>query len=702
MIAVLKNKYFPWLFTIPLFFCVRHYNGIVMDAILYITQYVHSIDPTRFLSDPAFEFGNQGELGCFSLFLGYFLEFLGVNQGAFIYTFLMQFLWIFLAICLIKSIGNLLKSQLWVLPLSILFVVFFAHGMTFSSIRFFQYIESYACSRSLSMVFGLGGLVLLLKQKKTTSLLLFFVGTIVHPITAGWCLPAWLIFFFPKIRIPIAIFSLLLPLSGFLHYGKFDFFPNDWLSRPLSFAPCYESIGRFVVLFSFFTFVVRRFSEKKEILNLSRALSFLLIIALYWDFCGGYGEHIFLYQVQPWRILWMPSVVAVPLGLFFIKDAIRRILKCKRVSTYDFALFMLIASFLMPINFVTISIASAYLLTKSPSFVTKKDFIIVFSFFIVTGIAIQQYHGWSLQGFPSFLGYNFFTIEKIRNSILLYQLLFIICLSILFFRKKNYVPIALLLFYLFFPKFMVAPFFALFFAFAPRRRKKIFVLGGILTGLIVLADGLLESETRFFKITNGMPQNFIWICFSTVISFGIILLPKKLMSVCFGIWLLFCCLFAGFKYDNRTQEKKKAETQLNEYLHTSIFPQIAERGRTLFVVSGTYENEPRLRFLTGSYYTNCGHSGEIFNKDHYKEMMRRGALLFSGNQNSLDRYIEYDKILIKLKNKDSLINRTLFLCSINEITHLVTDVSTVPLIKEDSTMIDDFQMIYLYGCLSTK
>lgn len=702
MIRALRNKFFPFLFAIPLFFCVHHYNGIIIDATLYITQYVHSIDPARFLRDPAFEFGNQGDLGCFSTLFGWFLESFGVDKGAFVYTLLMQFLWIFFAVCLIRVIVRILQNRLWTLPITILFVGIFAHGMQFAHIRFFQYVEPYACSRSLSVVMGIAALALLLQQKKIASLLMISIGMAIHPITAGWCLPVWMIYFFPKTRFLIGVISLILPLCGFLHVGRFDFFPDDWLLRPLNFAPCYESIGRFGVLFAFFMFVVRRFTTNKQMLNVSIALSFLLVIAFYWDVCGGYGKNVFLYQVQPWRALWIASIIAVPMGLSFIKDSIRKIVKRKQMSSYDLALFLIFASFLMPINLMTITVVSAILLARKRRVVTIWGVDVIFCIFVVVGIIVQQYHGWCLRGYPSFWGYDFYKIWKIRDSVLLYQFLLSIYLIVFFTCKKKYVSAALLLLYLFCPNFLIMPFLSLYFALAPQKNKRWFILGVVAIALITLIDGLAEMETRFFKITNGMPVKFPWICFSTVISLGLILLPRKIRGIFICVWLLFCCAFAVSKYDNRSDEKKAAESQLNAYLHNTLFPQIPERGKALFVVSGIYANEPRLRFLTGSYFTNCGHSGEIFDKNHYKTVLKRGGMLFSGKLDSFGEYVEYDKIMEKLADKDTLINRVQLLCAFGEISHVVTDVTTLPFTKEDSIIIANNQKVYLYGCLPIR
>ena len=212
MVKILKNKYLPFLFAVPLFFSVYHYSGIVVDAILYVTQYVHSLNPARFLGDPAFDFGNQGSLGFFSPILGLFVEPLGVTLGAFVYTLVVQFSWIVAAVFMVKSLLRLTWQRLWVLPVTILFVMVFSNGIGFAHIRWFQYVSVYACSRSLSVVIGVVALALLFSKKNLLSLLFIIAGTAVHPITAGWCLPFWMFFLFPKTRVPVVALSLLFPL----------------------------------------------------------------------------------------------------------------------------------------------------------------------------------------------------------------------------------------------------------------------------------------------------------------------------------------------------------------------------------------------------------------------------------------------------------------------------------------------------------
>ena len=371
VVKLLKNKYAPFFFAVSLFFISYRYSGIVVDAILYLIQYAHYIDPSRFVGDPSFEFGNQDSLGFFTPILGLFIKPLGANLGMMVYTVTMQFLWIIAAVFMLESLMRLTCNRLWTLPITILFVFCFSNGMPIEVVRFFHFVECYACSRSLSIVAGIAALAALFRNKRWMSLAFILFGTLVHPLTAGWCLPLWFFYFFPKTRWPIAIFSLLFPLTFLLHTGPLDVFPEDWLRKPLVFRPTYVIIGRYVALLSFFGFVVKKFSRNEMVLRISSALALVLAIALYWDCWGGYGEHVLLFQVQPWRALWLGSIVAVPLFLCFLKDTLLYVYRHKKVSEPYSVLFLIGVNLLAPQSFILVSLSPLILLRKKVCFKTN-------------------------------------------------------------------------------------------------------------------------------------------------------------------------------------------------------------------------------------------------------------------------------------------------------------------------------------------
>ena len=92
--------------------------------------------------------------------------------------------------------------------------------------------------------------------------------------------------------------------------------------------------------------------------------------------------------------------------------------------------------------------------------------------------------------------------------------------------------------------------------------------------------------------------------------------------------------------------------------------------------------------------------GELFFEGQYKETMRRENMLFykefKGIWNDSPAYIDFASN--KMSNRDTLIERTQFLCEKREIENLVTSEAKLPFVKKDSTLYSGSQWLYLYGC----
>lgn len=702
MEKILKNGSSPFLFAMPLFFCVYCYSGIVMDAILYVTQYVYSVDPARFVGDPAFEFGNQDSFGFFSPIFGIFIEYFGVAKGCLVYTFVAQFAWMLIAVLMIKQLLRLTSQRLWFLPITILFVALLANGMPFSHIRWFQYVPLYACSRSLSAVFGVGALALLFAQKRVLSLLLILVGTSIHPITAGWCLPFWLFYFFPKTRIPILLSSLLFPFSFLLHFGRFDLLSEDWLSRPLAFAPNYETISRFVLLVVFWG-ILARHSLNEQVRRISISLFLVSIIAFYWDVWGGYGEHVLLYQVQPWRAVWLLSLVAVPVAMSLVKDIIRNVKRKKEITTHDLALILLIVSFVALRNVVIVSAVAGLLLLKEKRTVGLKGLALTFTFFLLGGYLVQQYHTWCLQGFSPLIGYDYQEIYRLRDSLLVYQFVFSLGFTMYFLKQRKIIYALLLIVSVVMSRFMLLPLLPLFLCFFPRQNRLRYWGGASIIFVLSLFDGLIDVETRRQTMLGGMPLSFPWICFATTVSFVVIYLSKRWSYFGIVVWLLICSIVATWNYSSSINQCLGRELHLDDYLHETIFPQVKERGKMLFYVSGDYASEPRLRFMTGSYFTASIDIGGIFNRNHYRTALQRSHLLYKKERDLRSKkFYTFAEITDKFADVDTLTDRTAYLCAEGEISHLVTDKAVLSFVLKDSTMVEGNEKVYLYGCPSEQ
>lgn len=699
VVKLLKNKYAPFFFAVPLFFISYRYSGIVMDAILYITQYVYSIDPARFVGDPTFDYGNQDSLGFFSPILGLFVKPLGVNLGMMVYTLVAQILWIIAAVFMLKSLMRLTHNRLWILPITILFVFCFSNAMPIGRIRFFHFVECYACSRSLSIVAGIAALAALFSNKRWMSLAFILFGTVVHPLTAGWCLPLWFFYFFPKTRWPIAIFSLLFPLTFLLHTGPLDIFPEDWLSKPLGFELTYSIAGKYVALLMFFCFVVKKFSRNECVRKLSISAFLTIAIAMYWDCWAGYSGHIFLYQVQPWRVVWLGAVIAVPLFLCFLKDSLRQILKRSNVLFSDMILFLFGMNMIAPHNFILVSLLPVLLCKKNMGLkqIKEKHFVAVFALWVILGLFVQQYHIWCLQGFKPLFWYNFATLSLMRDGIFFGTFCFCVAFAIRCACKRNLVVPAVLVIYCVFPHFQLIPLLAIFLMAFPKNDKMKYLGLASLILLVILVDGSLNSDGRLHKLLNGYPLNTVKYLFLFALCVAVVWI-RKISRVPMIVLLLVCTGISVATYDKRDLKMKETEMGLDDFVEESVFPQIDNRGRILFFVKDSYTFEPQLQFLTGAYIANSMKVGRIFSEKHSKEYSRRCTLFNVGRKLAKEEKMSGDINQTLLSNPDTLVSRAEFLCREKEILHFVSNLSTVPLEKRDSTDLRNGTRVFLYAC----
>ena len=216
---------------------------------------------------------------------------------------------------------------------------------------------------------------------------------------------------------------------------------------------------------------------------------------------------------------------------------------------------------------------------------------------------------------------------------------------------------------------------------------------------VILFDGLIDVEARRQTMIEGMPWTFTWACAASIISFVAIYLTRWMSYFSIAVWILVCSIVAVISYNNHSTNWLEKEAVLDRYLHKPIFPQVKDRGRMLFYVSGPYIKEPRLQFMTGSYFTRAILLGSVFNREHYRTALERSHLLYWKElRPQSDRFFTINDMIDKFANPDSLIDRVNFLCGINEINCLVTDKTSLPFVKEDSTMVNDKQKVFLYRC----
>lgn len=699
---IVRNKYIPFIIAIPLFFCVHCYRGIIRDAVLYLFQYIATFDPLRFSNDPAFAFGNQDSYGVFSPILGIFIESLGVGTGMKTLCWLSHLGWAISAVLLVKAFCKYSLNKLWFIPFLILFIVCTADGMPHTQIHFFKLVEIYSCSRGLSIVLGFTGLAALLLNKRKSSLILFLVGTLIHPLTAGWCLPLWLMFFHPKIRVPLIVFSVLFPLLAFLHIGKFDFYPLDWMKRPLTLMPTTDMLVHNCVWFVFYGVLVPCFFQKSPLAKLGRAIFLVSLIAFYWNLWGGYGEHIFLYQVQTWRAEWIPSVFSFLFCFVMIVQLLKNLRK-KHFDSLVFSKFLAVVALMSPVCLLLPTLVAVWLVRKKQiRFDAIKCLFVCLAYFAIAGFLVQQYVIWCMEGQFAFLGFDYHYLYRLRDSLLLCQAIFALFCIVLLIRQKQYLGIIPLAALFFFPQYQLLPLVTLVCFFA--KSRKVLVVAVV---MLTIFDSVFNTSYRETSLFNSLPSSlYRYVGFAFLIFVFL-----KLMTLFWNnkayfrfvpIVLLFFILggYAYAHWDGRDDLRIKEEAKLQNYLKQTIFPQEMDRGRILFYVNGLFVSEPRLQFLSGAYLSETSHVGELFFEGQFKEVKKRENLLYYKEHRGIshDESVFDGFILNKMSLQDTLIDRTNFLCEINEIDNLISSEDGLPFTKKDSVFYDAKQWIYLYGC----
>ena len=145
---------------------------------------------------------------------------------------------------------------------------------------------------------------------------------------------------------------------------------------------------------------------------------------------------------------------------------------------------------------------------------------------------------------------------------------------------------------------------------------------------------------------------------------------------------------------------------MNQFSTTTPFHYIVNRGKILFSVEKYGEKIPRLRFLSGGYLDYQSGVGESFFREQYNIVRLREMYIYEGTSvvasswDTLSWRQRERKIFSVLFNKDSLVQRATFLCSINEISHVITEKQLPAAAADSMTLWYDREKIRLYPCES--
>lgn len=709
MIKIFRSRFWLFFLGIGFFFAVNHYFGFRIDGILYLLQVIHRWHPERFIGDAAFMFGNQDSFTIFSPIYGVFIKLFSVDPGAKIACLVMQGLWCVSFLYMVRKYAAKFHCSLVALPFALTFFALFSNGGINAEFPVgkvgFWLIEPCVVSRLLAEGVAIAGLALLFDHNKYKALGLFLLGTLIHPLLAGWCLPLWLFFHYPKTKIPIVIAAALFPLTILLHKGSFDAYPADWLPRPLEFFVSLRCASRYIAYLLAF-FAVWKFSHNGKMRKLAAVSLLLLVIAVYLYITSVFTEHIFLYQVQPFRIEWLCIVLSSILFAAFAWERFLLARKKKKVFTrHNLGLSLLAVALFFPEHYLPASLCCAFLffiqertIPESVSRLFKclllllaiSEFaLICYTNFVLNEVALP---------FSIPLSSAFDWVLKIGK----WEQVFALLALGFFWRQLRWPSILCFAIFFVFPEFVLFPLVAVVLWLLPPQKQSINIVVLLIAGLCGI-----EVSTVAHKMNLSL-----FICIITLAVFAAFIAAgkkenknKRYIFVISSILACACYVAAFAGWDIRQPEQRISERQMNAFVDMVVFPQVRNRGKMLVSVSGYALATPRLQFLSGAYVDDVMNIGEVFYKGQYEmSVSHKNRMVHGADTLKYERMPQYE-VWIKSQenNSEILLSRTKYLCGIGDIEYWMTDVRFDASRIADSAYLGDLRTkVYLYSCLENR
>lgn len=708
-----------YIITITFFFAVNNYKGLVVDGPLYVLQVINTMHPERFVGDIAFAYGNQDSFSFFTPIYRFFIVHFGVEAGSRYLCLIMQSLFAVAWALTVKVVWekygkdylSLIKTpKSWdnYFPIALCFLCMgvYAYGTPLSQTEFLRFVEGYAVSRLSSLVFGIAGIAFLFAERKIASLAFFIMGSLMHPLMAGWGIPLWMFVYYPQSIKFIIVGAVLLPLTILIDKVPFASYPEGWLTRPFNFAPTYDDIAKFVTFVTFF-FVCAKKLQNAYVQKICNATATVIAIALYWWLWGGLGHHIFLYQVQCFRIEWICMVLVVP--LFVLMS-----LKCYRLyrvsgcfSTHDFAMVSFAVALFLPMHLLEFAVLGTILFARQERKLLPRIPQIVFLLISLMALCYQTYLRLNLEGMPLIILRNMSDAYKIADSLIMAECILAVIVAIHMVRKRRFVLSVALIVVCIFPPLQLLPPVVCYAWMQPRLKKKIVFVLLLIAGV----EGILNYDIRVSHVAYPGPLASVLVlwgaCAVSLIISRLITHRHFVRVIPFILFSVGTAAYAFASWDSRPAEMILSEKQMDAFIDNDIFanhPEIVDRGKVFYYVDGFAAAMPRLQFLNGGYYDENSLTGALFFEGQYREgNRRRNNLLLKRDDGQLSDYAKYRNFVGSvLSKRDSLVDRVGYLCNKGEITHIVSDCVLSNALLDSTSLETLEKKVYLYSCFARK
>ena len=718
MVKFIKENGLLYILGLAIFFSLVHYRGFDKDAAIYLLQAMNYLQPERFVNDVPFMFGNQDSFSIFSPVVAFVFKILGVNAGGMLATLFMLFVLCVALSTFVFRWGRLFKVQKWTLPIALSMFVLLGGKVYGSGSLYLPYFEPYLVARVFSEILIVAGLIFFFDKNRYLSLAFFVMASFMHPLMGGWAFLLWCFYHFPKVRVLVLVLSFLAPLSGFLHIGRLDFYSDDW--KPLYLKPTWDELAVYLSVPSFWLVMSRHF-KGRVLSKFSIALFWVSLAGVYLQFVGSYAEHLLLYQVQPFRVLWLSMIPVVPVYAFYIHDCVK---EDKALVIKDYAILILGLFVIAGMEWIDLCAANKYVwLVLLAALVTiayipagEKD-VLIGRFFTRALFTA----GFAILFFDSVVcNYIQLAIEQNLGNV---------DLALTWFDMPGYLSVIRMLLLMGMFLFCVVQKkygYALMFAFAfCNSALKILPMVGLLLCIkpnlsAVVKKSMLAFSISFsflemvnsmyrFNSTETLPLEgnplvtivmfitlfvaiLLFFCVKWDLNEGKAIAPFVVLIASLLIW-------DAYRWDSRDETIALNERQMDVFFEKPIFAQVKDRGKLLFAVDYETPIQSRINFMTGAYADESIYVGEVFYKEQFVESNRRRSALLTGSSQMAHLGNFSEKMMNVYHNPDTLLSRVHYLCAEGEITHFASDYANMPLPKEDSVFLDVKQKyVWLYGC----
>ena len=660
MSSLLEKKWLVYGLGLVFFFSIQRYYGFYEDAGRYLLQVVHFLAPERFVGDVPFMYGNQDQFTLYSPLMAVIFKVLGVNVGGIVSMLVLRLLWCVAAVSVMVRWCGLFGCRKWALPVFILCLATLMHKC-YGGVASFPILDPILVARYMAFAFALVGFATFFIRKRFVPLVCFVVASLIHPLIGGWGIPLWLFYHFGKTRWPVLAATLLFPLTAFLHIGRLDFYPSDWLGRSSPFAPTFMDLLVYAGVLTLWL-AVARLAENQLLRRFSSSMFWVYLAGMFLHVAGVYMHHQFLVQAQPYRVFLFCIIPLFAVLAAFVHE---RLDNCKLFVWVERLNPGRIAS-----N-VIFCVALLLLLTRS-----LIGCYIQLSLEHGLGSVDNAYFAMNLPSLEPALKIALGALALVSLS----QRRFVLSLIFAFSLLNGYATIL--------P--MVGIIFYLFGGLLRERAKVVLASFTVVITFVELLSSLPNSSLMESSV---VPALFVVALF--ILALWIAL---KKSSLPFALMIVLVGCRDVFAWDARNERHVVYERQSDSFFQETVFSQVKDRGKVLFAVGEEWPLESRFVFLTGTYADLTIGIGGLFYRGQYLEAGRRLNLLVYGSGTPRGGYMAKD-IEVVYTNPDTLAARMKFLCEEKEITHMATGFAQLPLAKVDSIFLKEMDMaLYLYGC----